>query len=91
MSSPQPQMVAQQQMTAEAPAENQARVSSEQPRPVEPMSVEANMRGGGEGVSLSFYSQSSPIPSDIHSRTSAAASAPASPASSAASAAAKRD
>ncbi|UKZ71329.1 uncharacterized protein TrAtP1_012289 [Trichoderma atroviride] len=47
MSSPQPQMVAQ-QMTAEAPA----RVSSEQPRPVEPMSVDAeatNMRGGGEG------------------------------------------
>ncbi|KAL7947410.1 hypothetical protein V8C42DRAFT_285748 [Trichoderma barbatum] len=42
MSSPQPQMVAQ-QMTAEAPA---ARTSSEQPRPVEPMSMEANMRGG---------------------------------------------
>ncbi|KAH8126452.1 hypothetical protein LI328DRAFT_63656 [Trichoderma asperelloides] len=51
MSSPQPQMVAQ-QMTTEAPA----RVSSEQPRPVQPMSMETtpNMRGGeGEkGVSL---------------------------------------
>ncbi|EHK17144.1 uncharacterized protein TRIVIDRAFT_216912 [Trichoderma virens Gv29-8] len=43
MSSPQPQMVAQ-QMTAEAPA----RISSEQPRPVQPMAMEttANMRGG---------------------------------------------
>ncbi|KAL6903074.1 hypothetical protein GGI43DRAFT_401158 [Trichoderma evansii] len=50
MSSPQPQMTAQ-QMTAEAPA----RVSSEQPRPVQPMSMDntPNMRGGeGEkGVS----------------------------------------
>ncbi|PTB62543.1 hypothetical protein BBK36DRAFT_1128831 [Trichoderma citrinoviride] len=50
MSSPQPQMVAQ-QMTPEAPA----RISSDQPRPVEPMSMEsdASMRGGeGEkGVS----------------------------------------
>ncbi|EHK47583.1 hypothetical protein TRIATDRAFT_255974 [Trichoderma atroviride IMI 206040] len=63
MSSPQPQMVAQ-QMTAEAPA----RVSSEQPRPVEPMSVDAeatNMRGGGEGVSVhpSFAIQSYTKPS----------------------------
>ncbi|PKK43757.1 hypothetical protein CI102_12512 [Trichoderma harzianum] len=50
MSSPQPQMVAQ-QMTAESPA----RVSSEQPRPIQPMAMEstASMRGGeGEkGVS----------------------------------------
>ncbi|KAK4074412.1 hypothetical protein Trihar35433_3886 [Trichoderma harzianum] len=54
MSSPQPQMVAQ-QMTAEAPA----RVSSEQPRPIQPMAMEstASMRGGeGEkGVSATNY------------------------------------
>ncbi|PTB72794.1 hypothetical protein M440DRAFT_1083912 [Trichoderma longibrachiatum ATCC 18648] len=77
MSSPQPQVV-EQQMTAEAPA----RISSDQPRPVEPMSMDttASMRGGeGEkGQSLTLLC--------VLHRPSAAASALVWPASSAASA-----